>query len=84
VGNKPPPEVAKKNADRAVEYLRDWHPVFALLPKRVSPTDCRWLEYVERRCPSATHWWVSYEKSFRVVESTKAFGEDIEYRAIQK
>lgn len=29
--------------------LQEWHPFFALWPRRVGPNDCRWLEAIERR-----------------------------------
>ena len=28
---------------------KDWHRWFALIPRRVAPGDCRWLEYIERK-----------------------------------
>jgi hypothetical protein len=31
------------------EAKKQWHLVFAWLPKRVGPRDCRWLELVERK-----------------------------------
>lgn len=32
------------------ERMINWHPHFALLPTWVGDTDCRWLEWIERRC----------------------------------
>lgn len=31
------------------DILREWHPFFALLPRRVSANQCRWLEWIERK-----------------------------------
>lgn len=33
----------------ALEKAKTWHKIFAFLPVRVGPDDCRWLEFVERR-----------------------------------
>jgi hypothetical protein len=35
--------------DVKLKMLRAWHPWFAWRPVRVGESDCRWLEYVERR-----------------------------------
>lgn len=32
-----------------VKKLKQWHPFFALWPRRVGPNDCRWLETIERK-----------------------------------
>lgn len=32
-----------------VEQQKNWHPFFAILPRRVGPDECRWLEWIERR-----------------------------------
>lgn len=29
--------------------LLEWHPFFALWPRRVGSHDCRWLEWIERK-----------------------------------
>ena len=34
---------------KEAKRLENWHPHFALLPRRVGPWDCRWLEWVERK-----------------------------------
>lgn len=31
------------------EYLANWHPFFAVLPRRVGSHDCRWFEWIERK-----------------------------------
>lgn len=33
-----------------IERTSNWHKHFCLFPVRIGPHDCRWLEYVERRC----------------------------------
>lgn len=38
----------KKVTERE-KYITNWHPFFCLLPCRIAPNDCRWLEYIERR-----------------------------------
>lgn len=38
---------------RRADWLKKWHTVFAWLPVRVGPNDCRWLERVARRYPDA-------------------------------
>jgi len=40
--------IAKRMAERE-EYLSNWHPYFALVPRRVGSGDCRWLETIERK-----------------------------------
>ena len=30
--------------------IEQWHSFFCLWPRRVGPSDCRWLETIERRC----------------------------------
>lgn len=52
-------EKAYKKRDR----LRNWHRVFAWFPIEVAPGDCRWLEMVDRKCPSA---W--FGRSYTVYE----------------
>jgi len=41
--------------------LENWHSFFALLPRRVGPGDCRWLETIERKgefyCYCGDAWW---------------------------
>jgi hypothetical protein len=37
----------KKLARR--DRLSEWHPFFALIPRRVGSRDCRWLEWIERK-----------------------------------
>lgn len=56
---------------------RQWHKVFAWWPRRVGPNDCRWLEYIQRRYPSAsTIEWADGE-----IEGYLYYGYP-EYRAI--
>ena len=43
-------------------YLEQWHPFFALWPRRVGPTQCVWLEWIRRKgtwCEYQYHgaWW---------------------------
>ena len=30
-------------------WREHWHEWFAIVPRRVGPRECRWLEYVERK-----------------------------------
>jgi len=32
------------------ERMINWHPYFAILPVWVGEHDCRWMEWIERRC----------------------------------
>ena len=41
------------------ERLENWHPHFALWPRRVATHDCRWLEWIERK--GKYYWDVDYE-----------------------
>lgn len=49
----PSPETKRKRKEHAadVEHLRliNWHPFFALRPRRIGENDCRWLEQIERK-----------------------------------
>ena len=38
---------AKEQARKAAKL--EWHPFFAVLPVKIGPHDCRFLEWVERR-----------------------------------
>lgn len=42
---------ARREAQLQAEITRvtEWHPWFAWLPVRVTSSDCRWLEWVERK-----------------------------------
>ena len=62
---------------RAKRY-NDWHKRFAWFPIKVGNHDCRWLEFVERKCPTCFYgdWFTG------VITTT--YGNDIEYRAINK
>lgn len=42
--------------DKQLNLLWEWHDHFAWLPVRLSDTDCRWLETVQRQCLQAS--WV--------------------------
>lgn len=46
---------------REVKHARlsDWHRWFAWHPVRVGPSDCRWLEYVERKGTLHVGWDMS-------------------------
>ena len=35
--------------EAAEERKKDWHDFFALLPRRIAPGDCRWLETIQRK-----------------------------------
>ena len=52
--------------ERRRRYLSDWHPFFALFPKRISDTECIWLETIERKGERVgrrrSHWYWSYRK----------------------
>jgi len=65
-----------------VNHLRNWHRFFTLIPRQVSPGDCRWLEYIERRCPTAKY------NVFGFIEKEEidywCGGGGIDYRAIKK
>ena len=37
----------KLRADK--EWRSNWHNWFALIPRRVGPNECRWLEIIERK-----------------------------------
>ena len=39
----------QKKMDEAEKFLSAWHDHFALIPRRVGPGDCRWLETIERK-----------------------------------
>ncbi len=30
------------------QWRENWHQWFALIPRRVGPRECRWLEHIER------------------------------------
>ena len=60
--------------EEIIARLRQWHRIFALVPHRVGPHDCRWLEFIERRYPDA---WVC-EVSDSVLKM------EPEYRAIKE
>jgi len=32
-----------------IEARENWHDYFALIPRRISSHDCRWLEVIERK-----------------------------------
>jgi hypothetical protein len=34
---------------RLQHNFRDWHRIFAILPRKIGPGEYRWLEFVERR-----------------------------------
>ena len=49
--------------------LKEWHPFFAIIPKRVGSHDCRCFEWIERKgvkhegfwCSAANYipsWWI--------------------------
>jgi|GEM_PF-2764918 len=38
------------------EASKQWHAVFAWLPRRVGSHDCRWLEWIERRWVPSKHF----------------------------
>jgi hypothetical protein len=43
--------------------LENWHPFYAIWPRRVAPHDCRWFEMIERRGmygPHYAEWFWSY------------------------
>jgi hypothetical protein len=61
---------AKREAEKAARL--EWHPFFAILPVKVGPHDCRFLETVEER-------YVPVTKVVRGMELT--WGHRIEYRA---
>lgn len=60
--------------DERLAVLQQWHPFFTLIPRRVGPRDCRWLETIERK--GAYHnfgldsWW-SFEYRAPHQEETK-------------
>lgn len=45
----------KEHCEERIKELKQWRKVFALWPIRVGENDCRWLEYVEVRYPSARY-----------------------------
>lgn len=58
-----PTSAEKWKAKKAA--MAQWHPFFTILPCRVGPRDCRWLETIERRGePWALGmyggWWWEY------------------------
>ena len=42
------------------ELWEDWHPFFALWPRRVGSGDCRWLETIERKGQYIDVWGHSF------------------------
>lgn len=35
--------------EAAEERKKDWHDFFTILPRRIAPGDCRWLETIQRK-----------------------------------
>lgn len=78
------PEAKRKLKDEAANelhrYLIEWHPFFALIPRRVGENDCRWLERIERKgtrvqrlCPTPVgmmYYW-AYQWEYRAKQETK-------------
>lgn len=53
-----------ETAEEKEARVTDWHRWFAWYPVRVASGDCRWLEYVERRCTMQcgfNDYWYSNE-----------------------
>lgn len=62
-------------AKQKAANLREWHNWFAWRPVRVGKNDCRWLEMLERRYPSAFTGILYPEKVYK---------DSPEYRAKEK
>jgi hypothetical protein len=50
---------------------REWHKHFALVPRRVGPSDCRWLETIERRLKNYSDYTGDIEWEYRACTSTE-------------
>ena len=68
-----------KKGLREEDRLRGWHTKFAWFPVRIGDNDCRWLEFVERKCPSAY-----YTRCGNKIVLSSNIYDDKEYRAIDK
>jgi hypothetical protein len=51
---------AVKSASVHAEKLMRWHRMFAWLPAHINETECRWLEWVERKYDSVDVLWSDY------------------------
>ena len=49
------------------ERIKQWQDHFCIIPKRVAPHDCRWLETVQRRGEYA-NYMTGVEWEYRVKE----------------
>lgn len=76
----PSPETKRRRereaADEARLYYTNWHPFFAILPRRVGENDCRCFERIERK--GTVRWaclpmgmYPAYRWEYRAKQETK-------------
>ena len=52
-------------AKAAHEYLSQWHPFFALWPRRIGPERCVWLEWIQRKGTWCEGWYYGGQWEFK-------------------